>query len=333
MLPPRGLNQPPDPNAPDPNAAPDEAPPEVPPEEGGQQLPTDNMNAPMADALQDATPEEQAQYEQFVGRAWQLIYDDRTFPHVVEMLRGGAGPPNPEEAAPQQGAPGEPPQAGAAPTGGVPPEAPPGGVPSEAGGAPLPPEAGGAPPPEAGGAPPPPAAPPPEAGNVPPEAGGAPPEATPEGDTGGADNPGDPVGGLASATDMVVAKVGETAEQAGEKLQPDVVFHAAGDILEELAEISRRAKIKDYSDDPDALESAWFQALDLYRSRLQSAGAIDQPHAQADLQKLIEADKNGTYERIMRSLSDQDQSGPAGGPEPPPQKEKKPKGFNAAMGV
>jgi len=308
-----------DPNMPPDEMPPtDEMPPEVPPEQGGAQLPADNMNAPMAEGLQDATPEEQEMADQFVGRAWQLIYDDRTFPHIVEMLRGGEGPATPEAAPPEGGpAPGAPPpEAGGVPPGAPPPApgAPPPGAPPPEG---MPPEGM---PPEAGGAPPevPPEVPPPE---------GAPEGAAPEG------APGDPVSGLASATDMVVAKVGEAAEQAGQELQPDVVFHAAGDIFEELAEISRRAKIKDYAKDPDALESAWFQALDLYRERLQAAGAIDQGHAQADLDKLVKADADGTFERIMRSLADSDNSGPAGGPEPPPQKEKKPKGFNAAMGI
>ena len=265
----------------DPNMPTDEPPPEAPQEMGGAQVPPDTMNAPMAEGMQDATPEEQQMYEQFVGRAWQLIYDDRTFPHIVEILRGGQGPATPESGA----------------EGG----APPGAVPPEPGAAPPPPEAGGVPPAAplpAGGGPvpggPPPEAMPPEAAA--PEEGALPPEGA----------PGDPVAGLASATDMVVAKVGEAAEQAGQELQPDVVFHAAGDIFEELAEISRRAKIKDYTEDPDALQTAWFQALDLYRERLQSAGAIDQPHAQADLERLIKADADGTFEKIMRTLADSD---------------------------
>ena len=236
--------------------------PEPPPEQGGQELPGDPMG-PMAGGLKQATPEEQAAADRFVGRAWQLIYADETFPTIIEMLRGGAGP----AASPEQGGP--PPAAGAAPEA-VPPEG-------------MPPEAGGASPPEAG----------------------VPPEAAP-----GEPVEGDPVAGLAQATDMVVALVGQAAEDAGVPLQPDVVFHAAGDILEELAEISRRAKIKDYSKDPDALETAWFQALDLYRERLQGAGVIDQQHAQADLDRLIAADKDGTYEKIMRDLAANDEFWP-----------------------
>jgi hypothetical protein len=40
-------------------------------------------------ATQQASPEEQAQYEQFVGRAMEIIYNPKMFPQVVEMLRGG----------------------------------------------------------------------------------------------------------------------------------------------------------------------------------------------------------------------------------------------------
>ena len=261
-----------------------EPPPEPPMEPGGQETQGDPLG-PMASGLKQASPEEQEAADRFVGRAWQLIYDDNTFPTVVEMLRGGAGTAEPGAALPVP-----PPEVGGAP--GLSPEE-------------VPPEVGGA------GSPP----------SAPPD------EASPD------EVPGDPVKGLAQATDMVVALVGQAAEDAGVPLQPDVVFHAAGDILEELAEISRRAKIKDYSKDPDALETAWFQALDLYRERLQGAGVIDQQSAQADLDRLIAADKDGTYEKIMRDLAASDESGPAGGPEPPPQKEKRPKGFNAAMGI
>lgn len=144
---------------------------------------------------------------------------------------------------------------------------------------------------------------------------------------------GDPGRGLAMATDMIVARVGQAAEEAGEQLSPDVAHAAFGDILEELAEISRRGQIKDYSQDKDAMESAYFQALDMYRERLQGAGVIDQEDAKGGMSKLEAMDKNGQLERIMRDLAANDRAGQAGAVEQPPEKEKRPKGFNAAMGV
>jgi hypothetical protein len=35
------------------------------------------------------SPQEQAQYDQFVGRAMELIYNKQMFPHLVDMLHGG----------------------------------------------------------------------------------------------------------------------------------------------------------------------------------------------------------------------------------------------------
>jgi hypothetical protein len=147
--------------------------------------------------------------------------------------------------------------------------------------------------------------------------------------TGGAEGAeGDPVQGLATATDMVVARVANAAEQGGEQLQPDVVYHAGADILEELAEISRRAKIKDYSNDADSLERAWFSALDMFRERLQQAGEVDQGDAQGGLDRLVQMDQNGTLDKIMRDLAASDSAGPAGGPEAPTGPNA-PKGFKA----
>ena len=222
---------------------PEALPPETPPQ------PEQEPALPQAvgdteEGITPASPEEQAQADHLVGKAWQLIYSDNMFPQIVQMLEGGAGDDG--------------------------------------------------------------------QGNV---------------------SEGDPTRGLAMATDMVISRVGQVAEEAGETLMPDVAFFAFGEILEELAEVSRRGRIKDYSTDPDALELAYFQALDMYRERLDGAGVIDQESAKGDLNRLIEMDQNGQLEKIMRDLMANDEAGVAGGPEPPPAKEKKPKGFNAAMGV
>jgi hypothetical protein len=142
---------------------------------------------------------------------------------------------------------------------------------------------------------------------------------------------GDPVQGLATATEMVVARVGQAAEQAGETLQPDIVYHAGADILEELADVSAIGKIKDYSKDPDALEKAWFVALDMFRERLAGVDEIDQEGAKADLDRLSQMDQNGTLDKIMRDLAASDQSGEAGGPGGPNAPQGfKPKGLGVA---
>jgi hypothetical protein len=151
---------------------------------------------------------------------------------------------------------------------------------------------------------------------------------------GGEGEGGDPAKGLAEATNLIVGRVVQMAEEAGQPLAPDVLFHAGAEILEDLAEISRVGRIKDYSTDPDAMERAWFEALDLFRTQMEQSGTLDEASAQAGMDQLMQADQDGTLERTMRGLADADRSGQAGGPEeemPPPQ-QRKPRGLGAAMG-
>lgn len=57
---------------------------------GGPEPMQDEAEPPQdAGAAQQASPDEQAQYNQFVGRAMEVIYNPKMFPQVVEMLRGG----------------------------------------------------------------------------------------------------------------------------------------------------------------------------------------------------------------------------------------------------
>lgn len=46
----------------------------------------------MGGDTQQASPEEQALYDRVVGQAFNLIYDQKFLPTVVEMLRGGGDP-------------------------------------------------------------------------------------------------------------------------------------------------------------------------------------------------------------------------------------------------
>jgi hypothetical protein len=147
---------------------------------------------------------------------------------------------------------------------------------------------------------------------------------------------GNPDQGLATATNLIVGRVAQKAEEAGEPLAPDVLYHGAADIFEELAEVSRRGKIKDYSQDHDALERAWFMALDMYREHMQASGTLNQEDAKAGLSQLQAADQNGSLERIMRSLATNEHAGQAGGPDIPPEpanQNRKPKGLGVAMGA
>lgn len=62
--------------------------PQQAPQGAAQPLPS---GGPGMEGQTQATPEEQDQYERFIGRALQLVYDDKMLPRIVDMLDGGSG--------------------------------------------------------------------------------------------------------------------------------------------------------------------------------------------------------------------------------------------------
>lgn len=138
---------------------------------------------------------------------------------------------------------------------------------------------------------------------------------------------GNPRQGLADATVQTVAMITQKAEAAGQKLPGDVVFAAAKEVLEELADLSKEAGIKDYSRDPDALEGAFFQAVDDFRVMLQQNGALKSRVAQRELAQLQKLDAGGGFESMLRALA-ANESRPARGEVSP-----RPAGFAGRQGV
>ncbi|WP_147307874.1 hypothetical protein [Fulvimarina endophytica] len=118
----------------------------------------------------------------------------------------------------------------------------------------------------------------------------------------------DPLEGLAVTASMVIARVMKAAKDAGQKLPGDVAFAGAKEIFEDLAELSRRAGIKDYSQDRDALEGAMFRTMDQLRMILEQSGDIDREAAKADLAMLQEMDQSGQLERLFMDLAQKDEA-------------------------
>lgn len=161
---------------------------------------------------QQASPEEQAKYEHFIAKGYEIIYDQKMLPKLIAMLEGG----------------------------------------------------------------------------------------------------GDPVEGLARAASLVIARLIDLATKAGDKLPGDVLLHAGTAVFEDLANLSKVAKIKDFSTDQDSFEAAYFKALDMLRQQLQESGGIDQKAAAADLDKLMKMDQAGELETMFRNLAAKDeQEGPS----------------------
>lgn len=185
--------------------------------------------APPAANDNAASPEEQGQYSQFVGRAMELI--NKMFDQVVEMLRGGG---DEGSTADQHGANG-------------------------------------------------------------------------------------PAKGLAQTTVMILAKVGSAAEQAGQTLSPDVVFHGGTEIFEQLAEISDKAGISDYANDRDQLEAAYYLAIDMATEQMAQSGELDPAAAKAAMDQLVQMDGKGELAQIFQNLDAKDQGGAKPKPAEQPQ--------------
>lgn len=171
------------------------------------------QQAPAGTDPNAATPEEQAQYDQIVANAYNLIYDDKSMPAIVKMLEGD----------------------------------------------------------------------------------------------------GDPVEGLARATSSVMLRVIQSGLQSNAPINGEVAFHAGTEVFEDLAELSKEAGVKDYTQDQDAMEKAYFLALDYSRKAFQDSGILDPEAADADLQMLQQMDAEGQLEPMMMNLAEQD----AGGNRPP----------------
>ena len=125
---------------------------------------------------------------------------------------------------------------------------------------------------------------------------------------------GDPMEGLARASAMIIKRLMDLAESAGEKLSGDVILHAGTEVFEDLANLAKVAKIKDFSADQDSFEGAYFKMLDQLRTMLQESGKLDQQAAAKDLDTLMKMDQGGKLEELFQGLAagdDENQAEPA----------------------
>lgn len=229
----------------------------------------------------NVSPEEQAQYDQFMSNALKLIYTpEGVRPEVLQALKAGQGAPAAATAPSAQQQP--PPQGG--PQGD-----------QEQGEAPDSEQAEGEPP----------------AGDT--EQGEAPDAEQPEGEAsaqGG--KPSAPIMALASAAVTIVSQLDDSARKAGKPISDDVLFHGGLDVVQELAEVADAAKIHDYSQED--ITGAFAQAVDQYRAKAVSDGRTTDDTLKQQFGEINQADQEGKLGDILPGLS----SGPPQG-EPPVQ--------------
>ena len=120
---------------------------------------------------------------------------------------------------------------------------------------------------------------------------------------------GKPVDGLANALVMVVTRLEDSAEQAGQKISPDVVMHGGVELLEQLADLAQKAGVHDFS--KKELDGALYRAMDLYRERRQQQGKLPVDQLKGDFQQMQQAEQQGTLENDLPGITQFAQNAPA----------------------
>ena len=123
---------------------------------------------------------------------------------------------------------------------------------------------------------------------------------------------GNPVDGLANTAGTVVVRVQDSAEQAGQELPPDVVFHAGSEILQDLAQLAEKAGIHQFS--PEEIEGAAFQAMDLYREAKGRDGGAARPQIVEDFNQIVALDQAGKLDELAPGLTERFGGGAQRGP-------------------
>ncbi len=110
----------------------------------------------------------------------------------------------------------------------------------------------------------------------------------------------DPTEALAATAVNVITRLEDSAKESGTPLSPDVIYRGGVEILEDLAQTAEKAGIHAYTE--EELESALFQALDLYRQMGAKDGRLNQEPIQQDMAALVDVDKQGKLGELLPEL-------------------------------
>lgn len=123
---------------------------------------------------------------------------------------------------------------------------------------------------------------------------------------------GNPVEGLANVLTMIVMRLEDSAKQSGTELTADVMFHGARELLEQLVDLAEQAGIAQI--DEKQMDSAFYLALDMYRSQRQEQGALNTDELKAGMNEIMQAEQQGQLDELLPGLSEFAKNAP----QPPP---------------
>jgi hypothetical protein len=109
----------------------------------------------------------------------------------------------------------------------------------------------------------------------------------------------DPVKGLATAVASIVFSADKSAENAGLKVDGEILLHGGAEIARAIADYAGEAGIHKFTD--QEMEAVGAQASDKFRELL--GKGVNQQAAQEDFQAMIQASKSGNLDSILPGAS------------------------------
>lgn len=122
---------------------------------------------------------------------------------------------------------------------------------------------------------------------------------------------GSPVEGLATALSTLVMRLEDSAEKSGQQISGDVKLHGAQELLEQMVELAEEAGIHEFT--PEEMESAFYLALDTYRSTRQEQGKLPVEELSQDMNELAAAEQQGTLGQMLPGIEEYAQKAPQPG--------------------
>lgn len=108
---------------------------------------------------------------------------------------------------------------------------------------------------------------------------------------------------LAQSAVTIVARLDDSAREAGKPISDEVLYHAGFDVVQELAEIAEASKIHDYSEED--ITGAFAQALDMYREKAIADGRTNEETLKAQFNEINQAESEGRLDELLPGLGGQ----------------------------
>lgn len=111
-----------------------------------------------------------------------------------------------------------------------------------------------------------------------------------------------PVHALAANTVTIVQRLQQSAQQKGAAIPPDILIQGGAEIMGNIAELAKAAKIHEFSE--EELENASYVAMDMYGDKALKDGTLDKEGIAQDFQTIVQADQQGTLEQTIPGIEE-----------------------------